>query len=144
MFDGCELPKPQRLHQVSERDCGVAVFAALSGISAEGICRDLSGAQLGEVSVSQWIQWLEEKGFSVLREDGCPDNVVPCAHLVGPDNPQNKTDAHWVYRDSDGDIHDPSPVFSAMAANDPRMRSLEFYGEKMLTLSISSPGSGLD
>jgi hypothetical protein len=62
-------------------------------------------------------------GFEVTRRQGCDDVEVPCAHLVA-DCPQSAADFHWVYRDADGDVHDPSPVSMAMWANHPDMRSL--------------------
>jgi hypothetical protein len=119
-----KLPKPQMLQQSSERDCGVPVFAALTGIAEDEIRHDRPEAHHGKLSVDGWIGWLEEKGFTVLRQVGCPDSIVPCAHLVAPDNPRDHTDTHWIFRDKDGDIHDPSPVFGAMPADDPRMKSI--------------------
>lgn len=131
------LPKTQSLLQRHERDCGLVVFSALAGVSREDLCTDLPDAPLGLVSVDRWEAWLQSKGFEVLRRDGCPEDVVPCAHLVGPDNPGANHDSHWVYRDADGDIHDPSPVFQAMAADDPRIRNLSHYGMKLLTISLA-------
>jgi hypothetical protein len=134
MFCGeFKLPKPQRLCQRFERDCGVCVFAELAGVSREEILRDLPQAHLGTVSVDAWTEWLEKKGWAVLRQQECPDDIVPCAHLVGRSN----TDFHWIFRDAEGDVHDPSPVFTAMPADDPRMKSITFYPLKVLTLSIS-------
>lgn len=127
-------PKPQKLHQKSERDCGVCVFAELAGVSEEEVCGDLPDAHLGTVSVDGWKQWLQEKGFTVLQREGCPDDIVPCAHLVAHVM-YSPNDAHWVYRDSDGDVHDPSEDF--VPADDQRMRNLLFYSEKILTLSLS-------
>ena len=94
---------------------------------------------MGQVTVLQLIKWLEKRGFKVLRRDGCPTDIVPCAHLVGPDKPRDKWDFHWVYRDEDGDVHDPSLVSLAVAADDPTMKNLSLYARKELTLSVSSP-----
>jgi hypothetical protein len=102
-----KLPKPQMLLQSSERDCGVCVFAALAGISEEQVRHDLPEAHLGKLSVNEWIRWLEGKGFTVQRRDRCPDDIVPCAHLVAPETPRDYADVHWIFRDKDGDIHDP-------------------------------------
>lgn len=127
-----KLPKPQRLRQQFERDCGVCVFAELAGASRGELLQDLPEAHLG-VSVEGWTEWLaKKKGQVVLRQQGCPDDIVPCAHLVG----LSDTVFHWIYRDSDGDIHDPSPAFAAMPADDPRMKSI-LYPLKVLTLSVS-------
>lgn len=132
---GFTLPKPQRLHQKYERDCGVSVFAALAGVSEEEVLADLPTAYLGIVTVDGWIGWLESKGFTVLKREECPADIVPCAHLVA-NALYTKEDAHWVFRDEDGDMHDPSPVAMCWPANDDRMRNLETYSIKILTLSV--------
>jgi hypothetical protein len=137
-----KLPKQQKLRQESERDCSVPVFAALAGISEDEVRQDLPQAAMGQVSDLQLIKWLEKRGFKVLRRDGCPTDIVPCAHLVGPNEPRDKRDFHWVYRDEDGDVHDPSPVSLAVAADDAMMRNLSLYARKELTLSVSSPSPG--
>jgi hypothetical protein len=63
--------------------------------------------------------------------------MAPCAHLVGiGDTPQSESDFHWIYRDSDGDVHDPSPVFKFMPANDERMRELKPYALQVLTIAL--------
>lgn len=133
------LPKPQILHQKYDRDCGVCVFAALVGISEEELCAEIPNAHLGMVTVDDWEKWLEGKGFEVTRREGCPDDVVPCAHLVSH-GANTVEDFHWVYRDEEGDVLDPSPVNQYMPANDPRMRRLDGYAEKRLTLSVSRAG----
>lgn len=120
-----------------ERDCGVPVFAALADVSEDDLCQDLPTARLGEVSVEKWQAWLEMKGFTVSRRDGGPSDVLPCVHLVALYNPEHERDFHWIYRDKDGDIHDPAPSFRYMPANDPRMRELEVYQVKVLTFSVS-------
>jgi hypothetical protein len=125
----------QSLQQNRERDCGVCVFAKLVGITEEELLRELPDAYLGTVSVKDWEVWLESKGFAVTRRQECPDDVVPCAHLVGH-GVHTREDAHWVYRDEDGDVLDPSPVNFYMPPNDPRMRRLDVYSEKILTLTI--------
>lgn len=128
------LPKPQTLHQKFERDCGVCVFARLAGISEDQVRAELPAAHLGKISVDEWQLWLEAKGFVVTRRDGSSDDAVPCAHLVshGAITPE---DFHWVYRDEEGDVLDPNPVNQFMAADDPRMKQLDVYAEKILTLS---------
>jgi hypothetical protein len=133
-------PKPQLLLQVSERDCGVSVFAALTGISQEELSADLPNAPLGEVSVDGWIAWLESKGFSVLKRQECPADIVPCAHLVAPEEMRDLKDAHWIFRDKCGNVHDPSGLFHAYPANHEDMRSLKYYERKVLTRSVSGPG----
>jgi hypothetical protein len=132
-----ELPVPQKLRQAAERDCSVPVFAALTGIAEDKIRREFPRAAQGVVSVDEWKEWLEQKGFSVLHQDGCPADIVPCAHLVGPSIIRNPTDAHWIYRDEHGYVHDPSPVWEYWAANDEKMMSLQYHGSKVLTISIS-------
>ena|ERR1017187_7184737 len=129
-----KLPKPQTLFQRCERDCGVVVFAKIAGVSYEEVCNDLPEAHLGTVSVDGWTGWLEQKGFKVLKQEGCPDNIVPCAHLVAPID--DRRYCHWIYRDAEGDIHDPAPSFAAMPADDPRMRNLSCYECKVLTISV--------
>jgi hypothetical protein len=117
----------------------VPVFASLAGVSDDELLRDLPHAALGEVSVPEWISWLEKKDFEVLMRDGCPADIVPCAHLVALSPPRDVRGYHWVYRDADGDVHDPAPGFEAMPANDPRMKVLSLYAVKVLTISVSSP-----
>jgi hypothetical protein len=125
--------KAQRLRQKYERDCGVVVFTELMGISEEELLADLPDAVRGMVTVDEWCAWLESKGFTVTKRKGCPDDIVPRAHLVA--NASNYEDAQWVYRDADGDVLDPSGGF--VTANDERMRSLAFYSEKIRTISVS-------
>jgi hypothetical protein len=107
-YDGVvnfKFPKQQRLRQDSERGCSVPVFANLASVSEGEVLRDLPAAALGAVSVSEWIKWLENKRFDVLSRDGCPADIVPCAHLVALHDPRDAGDFHWIYRDSDGDVH---------------------------------------
>ena len=85
--------------------------------------------------MNEWIEWLEGRGFTVRKREGCPDDIAPCAHLVAH-LPQSGSDFHWVYRDAEGDVHDPSPVSTCMGADDPRMRNLNFYETKQLTISV--------
>jgi hypothetical protein len=125
------------LRQKTDRDCSVSVFAALTGIAEDNICRELPLAPEQGVSVDGWMAWLSQKGLNPLKREGCPDDIAPCAHLVGPISPQALTHFHWVYRDAEGDVHDPDPHNSAMADDDPRMRQLSIYGTKVLTISIS-------
>jgi hypothetical protein len=61
------LPKRQILIQETERGCSVPVFAQLAGISIGDLKRELPGAILGQVTVNEWITWLEGKGFAVLK-----------------------------------------------------------------------------
>ncbi len=77
-----KLPKPQRLHQKQDRDCGVSVFAALAGVSEEELLAEVPGADRGTVTVNGWCAWLERKGFTVTKRKGCPAEIFPCAHLV--------------------------------------------------------------
>jgi hypothetical protein len=134
----CKLPKQQRLCQESDRGCSVPVFANLAGVSEDEVRRDVPQAALGQVTLAQWISWFETRGCKVLIREGCPDDIVPCAHLVAPSRPRDSLDFHWVYRDADGDVHDPFPGSAAMPADDPRMRDLSLYAQKVLTLSVSS------
>jgi len=133
-----KLPKEQRLAQKAEHDCGVVVFAELADVPEEDLRRDLPEAHLGRVTVQGWIECLEGRGFHVYKYNGCPTDVVPCAHLVGPEQSYDLTQFHWVYRDADGDVHDPSPVSRAMPADDPRMRDLLLYGQRVLTISLTA------
>ena len=112
------------------------MFGALTGLSVEDICRDLPDARTGGVSVFRWESWLKGIGLVVLRRDGCPTDILPCAHLVTLDTPRSFDDCHWVYRDEDGDVHDPSPVFEALDADTKWMRNLGSYEGKLLTISI--------
>lgn len=137
LLDDLKPPRPQRPYQIARRDCGVTVFAVLTGISKDKVRQDLPEARLGKLTVDEWIRWLREKGLSVLRRDGCPADIVPCAHLVASDNPRDYEDTHWVYRDSEGDVYDPSKVYAFWPANDSRIRDLSIYGQKIVTLSVS-------
>jgi hypothetical protein len=111
------------------------VFAELAGIPYEDVLNDLPNAHLGTITVDGWTEWLETKGFTVSGQPGCPDGVVPCAHLVAlADHPDYY---HWIYRDGDGDIYDPSDMFAAMPEYDPWMRMLSPYQCKRWTISIS-------
>ena len=137
---GFKLPKAQGLRQKGERDCSVSVFAALTGMSEDELLVELPTAYLGKITVDEWCAWLESKGFKVLKRDGCPSDIVPSAHLVANvilDVTEGKNDAHWVFRDEDGDVHDPSQGSQFFAADDPRMRELSLYSMKVLTLSVS-------
>jgi hypothetical protein len=133
-----KFPQHQMLRQKRDRDCSVPVFSALTGISEDEICRELPLAPEQGVTVDGWMDWLTAKGLEPLKRQGCPDDIVPCVHLVGPLYPQARTHFHWVYRDAEGDVHDPHPSVAAMPADDPRMRDLSIYGTKVLTISISS------
>lgn len=133
-----KFPKQQMLRQKTDQDCSVPVFSALTGIPEDQICSELLLAPEQGVTVDGWMEWLTVKGLEPLKRQGCPDDIVPCVHLVGPSNPQAATHFHWVYRDSDGDVHDPHPSIAAMPADDPRMKELSIYGTKVLTISISS------
>ena len=130
-----KMPKAQQHFQKTERDCGVAVFAALTGVGYDEILKDLPEAHLGTVTVDGWKRWLEGKGFVVTHRDKCPADIVPCAHLVAPADDTRY--CHWVYRDADGDIHDPSAASAAMPADDPWMKELRAYECKVLTISLS-------
>ncbi len=134
-----KFPKQQELRQESDRDCSVPVFARLAGVSEDEVRRDLPQAALGKITHLRWISWLEKRGFKVLLCDGCPTDIAPCAHLVATHQPRNERDFHWVYRDAEGDVHDPSQVFAAIPASDPSMRNLSNYHQKVLTLSVFSP-----
>jgi hypothetical protein len=94
-----KLPKPQMLRQKSERDCSVPVFASLVGITEEEVLRDIPEAALGQVTVDGWKIWLRGRDFDVLQRDGCPSDILPCAHLVSLPIPSSKEDFHWIYRD---------------------------------------------
>ena len=131
-----KLPKPQLLAQRGARDCSVSVFAQLSGTPEEQLRRELPSAVSGQISVDEWIVWLQGKGLDVVKRRGCPDDMVPCAHLVG-NMPQSVEDFHWVFRDIDGNVHDPSPVFMYFPADDPRMKTLDFYSEQVLTITVT-------
>jgi hypothetical protein len=130
-----KLPKPQGRFQRYERDCGVVVFAALAGVSYETVLRDFPDAHLGTITVDAWHRWLMERGFSVTRLPGCPADVFPCAHMVAPVD--DRRYAHWVYRDAEGDIHDPSHATKAMPADSSFMKALQMYEYKILTISIA-------
>ena len=133
-----KFPKQQYLRQETEKGCSVPVFAKLAGVSEYEVRRDLPQAALGRITHHQWKSWLENKNLHVLMREGCPADIVPCAHLVGPSHPRDERDFHWVYRDEDGDVHDPSPVAAAMPADHPEMRGLCLYDLKVLTLSVSA------
>jgi hypothetical protein len=59
-----KMPKAQCHFQRAERDCGVVVFAALTGVAYEDILRDLPDAHLGTITLDGWHSWLLERGFS--------------------------------------------------------------------------------
>ena len=132
-----KFPKPQMLRQRTDRDCSVPVFAALARVSEAELCRELPAAPEQRISVNGWMTWLSEKGLDPLKRDGCPADIVPCAHLVGPVQPRGPKDFHWIYRDENGDVHDPDRSFEAMPADDPRMRELTVYATKVLTISVA-------
>jgi hypothetical protein len=134
-----KLPKQQELRQESDRACSVPVFARLTGVAEDQLLSELPQASDGDISVNQWITWLEGLGFTVLGRDGGPDDIVPCAHLVGPHTPRSPKDCHWIYRDEHGDVHDPSHGLEAVPADHPTMRDLSAYSRKFLTLSVSRP-----
>lgn len=114
-----KFPKQQMLRQKTDKDCSVPVFSALTDISEDEICRELPLAPKQGVTVDAWMDWLAAKGLEPLKRQGSPDDIVPCVHLVGPTNPQALTHFHWVYRDAEGDLHDPHPSVAAMPADDP-------------------------
>jgi hypothetical protein len=130
------LPVKNRLRQRGARDCGVCVFAELAGISYEQLLEELPGADYGTVTVDGWIAWLESKGRRVTKHEGCPADAGCCAHLVS-NTFYSKEDVHWVYRDENGDVHDPSPVAEWVPANSELARTLETYSIKVLTLAVS-------
>lgn len=132
-----KFPKAQKLRQESDRDCSVPVFASLAGVSEDEVRRDLPQAALGRVRYLEWIGWLEKRGAKVTLCEGCPSDIAPCAHLVATHQPRDDGDFHWVYRDADGDVHDPSPSFAAMPADDPGMKNLSVYAQRVLTLSVT-------
>lgn len=108
-----DLPKSQMLRRRLERDCGVIVFGKLAGVDYEDVCLDLPEAHLGTVTVDGWMNWLTNRGHDVVKHQGCPTDVMPCAHLVAPFD--DRRYCHWVYRDADGDIHDPArPLHSCL------------------------------
>jgi hypothetical protein len=131
-----EFPKPQRLQQKAARDCSVPVFAELLRISEQQLCAELPLASEGKVSVDGWMTYLAEKGCEPEKRDDCRTDKLPCVHLVGPKTPRSREDFHWIYRDEDGDVHDPDPSFKAMPADDSRMRDLSVYGRTVLTISL--------
>ena len=90
-----KLPKPQRLHQKQDRDCGVSVFAALAGVSEEELLAEVPGADRGTVTVNGWCAWLERKGFTVTKRKGCPAKFfrVP---ISSQNVLQEADDPHWV------------------------------------------------
>ncbi len=124
------------LSQNGDRDCSVPVFARLAGISENELLSELPQARLGEIDHRQWIDWLKDRKLSVEVHEGCPTDVVSCAHLVSLHEPRDRADFHWIYRDEEGDVHDPSPSFAAMPADDARMRALEPYLIKALTIVV--------
>jgi hypothetical protein len=131
------LPKAQRLFQLGERDCSISVFAALANVAESELINDLPGASRGEITVEGWEQWLRSRGLEPKRREGCPTDVLPCAHLVA-NSPRGINDFHWVYRDELGDVHDPSPVSSSLTADHPHMRELKSYDTHHLTITVGS------
>jgi hypothetical protein len=97
--------------------------------------RDIPDAHLGTVTADGWHRWLTQRGFKVTQSNGCPADVLPCAHMVSPVHPWR--DGHWVYRDEEGDVHDPSHATQAMPADSPFMKELQMYDYKNLTISVS-------
>lgn len=121
----------QSLRQEGERDCAVPVFGKLTGVSREGILRDLPEAAEGKVTPDQWEDWLGNRSFGVTRYNGCNEHYeLPCAHLVQRHSP------HWVYEDENG-VLDPSPCMACMPPHDSRMRDWDkTYGGRILTISV--------
>ena len=85
-----KFPKQRMFRQKTDHDCSVPVFSALTGIPEDQICRELPLAPKQGVTVEGWMEWLKAKGLEPLKRQGCPDDIVPCAHLVGPSNPQGQ------------------------------------------------------
>jgi len=129
------MPKAQCHFQRADRDCGVVVFAALTGVPYEDVLRDIPDADLGTVTLNGWVDWLMKRGFKVTRRDGYWTDIVPCAHMVSPVHPWREL--HWVYRDEEGDVHDPSHATQAKPADDPFMTELQLYEWKLETISVS-------
>jgi hypothetical protein len=116
----------------------VPVFAELTGIPEEQIERELPLALEGKLTANDWMDWLTEKNLRPSTRDGQHDDVIPCVHLVATyRNPISPEHYHWVYRDEEGDVLDPHPVFSGMPPYDERMRTLSAYGPAVLTISIT-------
>jgi len=126
------------LRQKEDRDCSVPVFSKLARISEEELLLELPHAKAGQVDHHQWLEWLRGKNLGDVRMvEGCPTDLANCAHLVSAHQPRDQADFHWIYRDEEGDVQDPSSCFAAMPADDPRMKSLEPYPFKVLTIVVS-------
>lgn len=123
--------EPQRLRQQGDMDCGVSVFAELTGLSREEILRDVPEA-LNGLTADQWKAYLARKGVR-LRDYGRDGPYpLPCAHLV--ETSPNSNSFHWIYQAENGGIHDPSPVFEC---GPPRTIKLAtHYGAKVLTVGV--------
>lgn len=118
----------QRLRQQGDMDCGVSVFAELTGFSREQIISELPGAENGK-TVSEWEEYLGSKGFSVTRYISDQKYPLPCAPLV-----DSGASYHWIYQAGDGGIHDPSPVFQFVP---PKVLNFSYYGARILSVAIA-------
>jgi len=118
----------QRLRQEGDMDCGVSVFAELTGLSRQEILHDLPEAVNG-LSADQAIAYLQGKGIQVHIYPSECQHPLPCAHLV-----QSGGGYHWVYQAVNGGIHDPSPSFECVP---PRLVNLaKDYVRKVLTIAF--------
>jgi len=114
----------------------VSVFAALAEITQEELKAEMTGAESGLVTVDQWLEWMKRRKPGVQKLQGCPTDLVNCAHLVSEHHPRGLDDFHWIYRDKEGDVHDPSPSYMYMPADDERMRCLQQYRHQELTIWV--------
>ena len=125
-------PVPQRLRQYGDMDCGLSVFAELTGISREQILLDKPCAAVG-LTIDQWEEYFRSKGFGVTRYQSDESYPLPCAHLVN-----TGSSFHWIYQSSEG-VFDPSPAFQYMPADDPRMLTFSVYLRRILAICVISP-----
>jgi hypothetical protein len=111
-------------------DCGLYVFAELTGLSRAEILQDRPKAETG-ITVEEWEAYLRAKGYIVRRYQPDEPYPLPCAHLVDTGGGY-----HWIFQ-TDRGVFDPSPVFRYMSADDVRMLSFSAYAARILTIAVT-------
>lgn len=117
------------LRQESEMDCGVSVFGALTNLTPAEILFDMPDAVKGK-TVDQWGDYVNRKGWEMVRHQPGEKYPLPCAHLhqILPGY------YHWIFQAEDGGIHDPSPWCEHCP---PKMVKLSSYNV-ILTVAIKN------
>jgi hypothetical protein len=111
-------------------DCGLHVFAELTGLSRAEILHDRPNAENG-LTVEEWEAYLRAKGYVVRRYQPHKSYPLPCAHLVFTGGGY-----HWIFQ-TDRGVFDPSPVLQYMPADDPRMVNFSVYAARIIAIAVT-------